>query len=220
MNRVNELFFESGKNIIPKGGGWVVIKGNPYAARGLRIPESIRAEGVRHMDIYYAYDEEVPWKVPSKVLKEFGLLKKDFSGVDADEFFLYLAAINNIPTLQLSWLTLHTPSSQLIRMYRGEVAHFSQELIDELLNSGGVRIVQFGGEQIEPVWEEATRDLVDALQLDGLNYHEAQAELLRAGDVDFEFHQRKPMYFYRATGWYYDMLSEEPDYEYWRKNNG
>jgi len=52
---------KEGRTILPPWGSWVTIVGNPYAPRGLRIPESIHELGVHHLDIYYAYDEGCPW---------------------------------------------------------------------------------------------------------------------------------------------------------------
>ena len=210
----------AGMNLLPPDGGWVVVRGNPYAARGLRILGAIRDQGVTHFSIYYAYDEGCPWKALDRLVSNVvrDLQKGVLSQSMAKEFVLEeVLETSGIPEVQLTWVTLHTPSSQLIRFYQGELSHFSIDLISGLVKENCLEINPFGKVRLNPVWDEAIRDMIGSLQLDGLSFQEAQAELVKAGE---KFQTREPTlpdYFYKPAGWLYDRFCEEPEYEEYQK---
>jgi|WetSurSiteA1Bulk_404760.scaffolds.fasta_scaffold02782_10 hypothetical protein len=186
--------------LLPPWGGWVCILGNPYAPRGFRIPTVIRDLGVQHMDIYYAYDEGCPWTVYPNLVN----VGEKLSDIIIEK--------NQIPDVQLTWMALHTPASQLIRMWCGEVRVFRESLIEDMLEANYLATIPFGKTNESPVWDEATRDIIGSLQVDGLSYQEAQFELVTAG-VEFEKDLRLPPYFFRAIGEYKNAFCEESEIE-------
>lgn len=200
--------------ILPLEGAWVVIRGNHTgltAKRGLRIPQAIRMEGVKHFDIYWAYNEECPWKWDARE-------SLDGDEVDLVDDVLYRSHTNED---QLTWVTLHTPSSEHIRMWAGEVTVFSRGLIDELLQENYVETVSFTKITKEPIWDDFTRDMVGSLRLDGLSLQEAQDMLITTREMKAK--DRKvafPDYFYRPIvgSPYYNQFCEEPEYEAWWKD--
>ena len=197
-------------NILPEDGAWVSIKGNPYTVRGLRIPQSIRDEGVRHMDIYWAYDEGTPWHLPM----EFAAVHDSGKDIVDDILWANGGSHNGLWEGQLTWMTLHTPSSKLIRMWAGEVAVMSQELIDKLLDNNYLQMISIANTQLNPVWDEVTRDMIGSLMLDGMSLQRAQAELLGAGEmVRGEMIWKLPTHFYRPIGEYYNTFCEEPEHK-------
>jgi hypothetical protein len=195
-----------------------MFKGNPYALRGLRVPSSLRDEGVKHLDLYYAYDEGTPWH---DMDEEAGYylrdLKKDaLTQEEAREHLEWVWQSNEIEgSMQATWVTLHTPSSHLIRAWCGEVATITRSTIDLLLQSNYLEIVSFAKQQENPVWDDATRDLVGSFMLDGLSLNQAQDELIRAGEKFKRALPKLPTYFYRPIGEFRAQFSEEPEYEAW-----
>jgi len=205
-----------GLNALPEEGSWVAIKGNPYAPRGKRIPDSIKAEGVQHLDMYYAYDEECPWTMP---LKQRQLIDERLANggfkegelEDIIEGWLDQSFILGNNGMQRTWMTVHTGSSKLIRFWCGEVATFPEELIKEMINTGLIETRTFSKIENNPVWDDATKDLIGSLMIDGLTLQAAQDELIKAG----EKFQRKtggyPNYFYRPIGMYRAQFCEEDE---------
>ena len=201
---------QAGCNTLPTEGAWVLFKGNPYSPRGLRIPVSLREAGIRHWDIYWAYNEQCPWDLPRGVTVQDVLDQ----GESIDE---YVEEHNGISAVQLTWMSLHTPASQLIRAWSGEVTKLSDGLVSELLASESYEVVQFAGRN--PVWDEETRDIIGGLMLDGLNMNEAQLELVRAGELE-SGNIQMPSYFYRVIrdSYVWNEFCEEPEYEAWWKD--
>lgn len=201
------------RNVLPEDGGWVIIRGSRMAPRGLRIPTAIRAEGVKHFDIYYAYNEETPnW---GSQFEELAYCDEEEIEEVIDECLANLGISDD----QLTWMDLHTPSSKHIRMWAGEVSPISRGLIDEMLAEGYIKPVSFVKVQNNPVWDEITRDLIGSLMLDGLTEQQAQDELLRAGE-DIERKWTLPNIYYEPIGEFRDTFSEEPEYEEWVKERG
>jgi hypothetical protein len=193
-----------------------MFKGNPYASRGLRVPSSLRDEGVKHLDLYYAYDEGSPWHDPGEGMKRnVWTPNKPLKG-DANDYVHWLLENAGVEaSMQATWVTLHTPSSRLIRAWCGEVATITRSTIDLLLQSNYIEIVSFAKQQENPVWDDATRDLVGSFMLDGLSFNQAQDELIRAGEKFKRALPKLPTYFYRPIGEFRAQFSEEPEYEAW-----
>jgi hypothetical protein len=208
-NVLMEIIRRANRNILPPEGAWVSIKGNPYAQRGLRIPESIHKLGIHHLDIYWAYDESIPWGFSEPApLADFGLETNPNDIVD------YILFSHLITDVQLTWMTLHTPISQLIRMWAGEVSVMKQDTINASLDEGYLQTIPIGGIQNNPIWDEETKDMVGSLMLDGMSYNRAQDELIAAGTLDTAARSWKfPPYFYRPTGDYYNVFCEEPEHD-------
>jgi hypothetical protein len=202
--RETNLVKKAGRLILPPGGAWIIVKGNCWAGRGNRILTSHRREGIKHFDVYWAYDEECPWEFPSK-------LKIDWKE-DPDDLLGYLLDTSGIGSEQLTWMTLHTPSSEHIRMYSGEVFKTSEETIKLMLMDNGLETHAFQGPNV--IWDEMTRDMVGSLMIDGLSLQEAQNMLISARAMKKK-EIVKPNWFYRPIGVYRETFSEEPEYEAW-----
>lgn len=186
-------------HVLKDGAGWVAYKGNPFAHRGMRITPSHTRLGIKHMDIYYAIDEECPWKVS---MDGFEGIDKD----DAVDVCLQMCDDLGIPTLQLTKVTLVTGARDKICAWAGEVSVFSDDLIRDLLAEDLIEIVPFAHKN--PVWDEETRDIIGGMMIDGMTMQQAQAELVRAGEMKLS-EMVLPSYFYRPIGAYRDIFVEE-----------
>lgn len=209
--------------IVPPGGGWVCIKGNPGTLRAPlrgtdRLPRAVVALGVQHMDIFWAINEElVVWGNSRhkgfirKKLRDLNRprkydLSRDGLVQDGAEWYYGFCERAGWSHRQRSLITIDGPWSETVRFYNGEVAVYSQELIDTLLEEDQVEAHVFGVTG-HPVFEETIRDLVDALQIDGLSYHQAYNELLRAGEVEGD--SMSPGVFYRPINWFRAQFVED-----------
>lgn len=202
-NRMMEFIYEAKRNIVPPDGGWIHFKGNPMASRGYRVDIGLRQVGVRHMDIYFAYNEECPWTVVEEAL--------GYRAHGAEEICDFVEEVNGLrPGMQLTKVDLVTPVPTRVCAWAGEIARTDEETIQLLLAEGYLETIEFANRSQNPVWDEATRDLIGSLMVDGLNMQQAQNELIRAGEK-FERQLIMPNYFYRPIGAYREMFCEEDD---------
>jgi len=162
------------------------------------------------MDIYYAYNERCPWNFKEKVAVNAG-----YHLDDNDDFIDAIVELNGITEHQLTLVDLNSPLKKTVSAWRGELRVFSQVLIDDLLASEGLEIVRF--DSPNPDIDEELRDIIGSLMLDGMTKHQAEAELIRAGEMKSS-EMSLPGYFYRPIGWYYNQFCEEPEYEQWKSD--
>jgi hypothetical protein len=210
--KLTEVLREHGYFATSPGGGWVTIHGNRMAPRGMRIPRLIRELGIQHLDIYWAKDEELCFRVPTlRSMKGLRGAPDDEDEQDIHNYAMWWAdALGVSLAFQgLTWMSIVTPNPEHIRFHYGEVTPISEELIGRLLEEGGLEVIRFGaGSSPNPVWEEATRDIMDSLRLDGMSFGEAQYELARLNLIertDFKI----PQWYYRPIGWYRKVFCEE-----------
>lgn len=205
--QLEEYLRDMGYFVTPPGGGWVTIHGNRgMVPRGLRILASHRAAGVRHLDIYWAVNERLAF--PPRFPRGGFSVKTG----DLDDIEVLIRDPISGSRQQATWMEIVSPYPATIRFYNGEVTSTSEELISNLLEENCLEVIRFGVDKADPIWEEATRDIMDSLRLDGLSYGEAQHELITLGLIKEE-EQKIPHWFYRPIGWYYNQFCEEPEYE-------
>ncbi len=212
----------AGHTILPREGGWVTIHGNLFAPRGHRIPRSIAALGVRHMDIYYGIDEEICYRVMPPLRKQLSELRSRYGWLgetpqerladlgekiyDTGSFGGHDGRGLNNNGWQATWITINVPHAETVRFFNGEVTSFREELIERCLKENLLEIVPFHIQAGNPVLKEAIREIVDALQVDGMSYHQATAEAVRAGLINQAV---CPPWFYRPIGAYHAMSVED-----------
>jgi len=202
----------AGHTILPREGGWVSVRGNPHAPRGLRIPASISELGVQHLDIYYGINEEICYQVPTAAKAELSKLRSEYGSrqnAPKDRLAylgnkLYYYGDNN-GGQQATWITINIPHNETVRFFNVELRPFDADLIEESLAAGYLEIVPMRPMETAPILEEATRAIVDALQMDGLSYHQAIAETVRAG---ISHKVVCPPWFYRPIGEYREAFVE------------
>lgn len=184
--------------MFPKWGGWAMLIGNPLANRGYKLPQFCDKLGLRRMDIIWV-DQEM---IPSSFVTKHGRGRSRFSPVDEaiddgcktrDEFIDYFASRVGFPSvgnynidLQATILTARIGTSETVRFWCGELSKVSDENIQRYLEENAYTPVPFhhaGTDPIPPVLEEAMRDIVDALRLDGLSKSEAVQEILSWGSI-------------------------------------
>lgn len=211
LSNLTRRLRELGKTILPPEGAWVLVRGNPSAPQGLRIPKSHREEGVRHWDIYWAYDEQCPWDIKlrgsEKVLDE-----------DLVETLEYRNHISAGYSSQLTWMTLHTPSSRHIRVWACEVNTMSEELIQLMLAEDYYKTASFAKDVVEPLWDDILKDTVGSLMIDGLSMSEAQDMLITVDEMEAEYRKVPlPSHYYTVIRdsaiWH--GFCEEREYEAW-----
>ncbi len=207
----------AGHTILPREGGWVSIRGNPFAPRGLRISRAHYELGIRDLDIYYAINEEICFQVPEGAKKELYKLRRRYGRLrdtpkermafigealyDGDG---YSFNANN-SGYQVTWMTANVPHTETVRFFNAEVRPFKESLIEKCLAANYLEIIPIRPITTNPILEEATRAIVDALQMDGLSYHQAIAETVRAG---ISHKVACPPWFYRPIGEYRDTFVE------------
>lgn len=224
-----EILYLTGNNRIPRMGGWITYLGNPFARRGQRVIKALRECGVLHLHAYWAYAEDVQFSYPRTLEKEIArVLEMPFEDEvqtfqrvhEAQQVFeAYVAHLENDPRgpvsweMQGTWMTIHTPASQLVRGYRGEVNPLSGAGLRTLLANNCLRPISFSKtmQTSSPLWQdEGLRDLRGSLQLDGLSQSEAELELVKMGEVTHEaLTMTFPGYYYEPMGWYRANFCEE-----------
>ncbi len=201
---------EEGLFITPPGGGWVTIHGNRgMVPQGLRIQESLRALGFRHMDIRWAVNErltESPGYPKYGYPVEFESERHELLDILYDEIAGYGSGHKQVTIMDIAH-----PGTAKACMYNGEVTATSENLIADLLAENCLEVVRF--EQESPMWEEATRDVMDSLRVDGLSFAEAQAEVMSLGLLRVADRLIAPGWYYKPIGWYYHNFCEEPERE-------
>lgn len=209
--------------ILPPGGAWVCIKGMSHfgAPRNHRIIPAHRDIGIQHMDIYWAMTEKPTFSPRPRyrrrrrgmdeyanMLWKGNLTREDALARVAEEYYdLFVGQPFEASEMQATLITVRHPHHGMVRFYNGEVRVFSNELITALLRESYVETVVFGQANI-PILEDATRDIVDAMQVDGCSYAQAQHEAL-VGGVLTPDQMTVPNWFYRPTGPFRDTFVEE-----------
>ena len=210
--------------VLPRGGAWVCVKGMSHfgAPRNHRIIPAHRDIGIQHMDIYWATDEVPTFsprplyrrrrrgmdKYANALMWQKGLTREEALARVAEEYLdLFMGQPFRTSELQATLVTICHPHHEKVRFYNGEVRVFSDELISNLLKESYVETIVFGQANI-PVLEEAVRDIVDALQVDGCSFAMAQHEAL-VGSVLKPDQAAIPNWFYRPTGAFRDTFVEE-----------
>ena len=211
MNRTLPMrhIYDANKNVIPPEGAWVSVKGNSYSPRSCRLPLSLVKEAdIRHLDVYWASNEECPWPLDINALKGLsGFSRYSMDTTEGIELLIeHVMVANYIEDDQLTKVSLHTPYHKAVCLWAGELVTFTNEHIEMLLHEGYLEIMEFGG--TNPVWDEETRDIIGSLQVDGLTLNQAQAELIRAGAMKLG-DLVVPHYFYRASGEYKNIFYED-----------
>lgn len=216
----------AGLTILPPGGAWVCVKGNPYSPRGQRIIPSHRDIGIQHLDIYWALHEKLTFNPRvrryrrrrrlddcANMLVQRGNSQEDALERIAEEYYnMFIQQLHPAAEMQATLITICHPYHETVRFYNCEIAVFSHELIRSLLEENYVETIVFGQAQI-PILEEAIRDIVDAMQIDGCSFAQAQNEALVAGVLEPD-QVSVPNWFYRPTGPFRNtFVEEEPDDE-------
>ena len=187
--------------LLPPGGGWVSVKGNPYAKRGCRIPRSITDLGVQHMDIYWGFEEKTAWNYEC----DYNLWRgcSDRAKRDLIDEKTHTKTNNS---LQITLMRVLAPAPEIIKFYNGELALMSYELISDMLAEDLVETVSFDANN--PIIDDVTRDLVGSAQVEGMSLSEAQDYFLSYGMIKPK-HLQYPNYFYRPIGEYKTQFVEE-----------
>lgn len=209
----------AGLLLLPPEGGWVMAKGNPDAARGFRIPRSIAECGVRHLDIYWGYDEKLT--VYNQLMGPADLRGgrgqsmykniMDMAKHDMDEAaVMYIKCIKALSYYdkQISLITINapTPTGEKCKFWNGELSHVTD--MQAYLSSEAYEPIGTGQSMLNPIIDEAIRDMVDSLMIDGLNVmqardHAINARILKKKDRII------PATFYRPIGWFKERFVED-----------
>jgi hypothetical protein len=213
----------AGHTLLPEEGGWVTVKGNPFAPRGMRIPRMTADAGVQHLDVYWGFEERMVTKVGYSFLdgiSAYRYLNDRRRKIDSDEKLrLYIEIGDEIHEHLENWsrsahyqttlITIATPYPDKVCFYNGELVTMSDELRERCLNEGLLETVTFGQIEKSPIVDEALRDIVDSLQVDGMMYHEANNYALKAGILGDDGSLVIPKWFYRPIGAYKEMFVED-----------
>jgi hypothetical protein len=185
--------------LLPETGGWVALTGNPYAARGHRLVPDLIENGLGHMDIVWAVNERIRFNLH---------VQSDFNDLDHSQMVGAINSEMEAAGIDINQLTCFDIVSPNIKTYlwRGEVRLIGDDTIKALLAENMLELRPFDLDN--PVLKESIRDIVDALQVDGLSLAQAQAEALRWGVIK-QKDLRLPAHFYRLAGIFRDTFVEE-----------
>ena len=215
------LMRAAGLAVLPEHGAWVTIKGCPAWPRGLRLIQSHRQIGIQHMDIYWGCKEEMTFTptvsyrrrkipLPEAIYRDIaqGATEQQAvaRGVEEIRDHIRSSPFRSLHRQQ-TLITISHPHHEEVRFYNSEVATYTAETIRLLLQEDCLEVMPFGQTQI-PVLEDVTRELVDALRVDGLSRAEAYQEILATG-INPDMQTMVPQRFYRPRGWYRDRFCEE-----------
>jgi len=226
MKTLNDVARAAGFATLPPGGAWVAITGCPIWPRGQRILSTHRDAGIQHMDIYWA-TKEVPTAGPRvnrrgrrnrEIIEQMyfdiagGTPESEAFNRAVEEYTEFIVeSPHHRNDLQTSYITISHPHPEEVRFFNGEVSVFDAETIRLLLGDNQIETIFFGQSTI-PVLEEALREIVDALQVDGLSHAEAYHMALTNGVITpDDTTQWVPTWFYRPCGWYRNQFCEEVD---------
>lgn len=198
--------------LLPPGGGWVFIKGNPNAPRGSKMPSFCQSLKIRHLDIYYAYNEIVNDSCLSRYEHCTRRLNLD-SDSDKEEIIDNFRKAMNDPFIgtlsdQKTLLQISHPHQDRVCFYNGELSPVSSKSMDIFLSENTVKPMKFGEEHFNPITEEAIRDIVNAMELDGLSRSQAYNEAIVNGLLSEEDSVIPKMY-YQLHEEYRSMFSDE-----------
>ena len=209
--------------ILPPGGAWICIKGLSHmgARRNHRIIPAHRDIGIRHMDIYWALCEEPAFnprvryfrrrrtlKAYANMMLQRGNSREEALQRAADDYYeMFMQQPDRAPEMQASLISISHSCHEAVRFFNSEVRVFSNELIQSLLKENYVETIVFGQAQI-PILEEAIRDIVDAMQVDGCSFAQAQHEALVAGVLEPD-QVSIPNWVYRPIGPFRNTFVEE-----------
>lgn len=203
------------------------VVGCPAWPRGQRIVRSHREIGIRHLDIYWGAGE-VPTYDPrvnryrrrrQSLISQLyysmsqGTLEKEAFKQVVEEYREYIWGLPSQRHHQTSLVTISHPYHEEVRFYNSEVRVFEAANVQDAVSAGWLETVMFGQTQM-PALDELAAEIVDALQIDGLPYEAARAEILTAGLVDPAEAEFIPQWFYRPVPGQplYDRFCEEPLY--------
>lgn len=209
-NKISKVLLEKYR-MVPPQGGWVFLKGNPRAPRGYRMPNFCKDLDIRHMDVYWAYNEEIEKALMSRIahsLKRFGNIT-DEDILDKANFFINDGGAFCIDTggLQITKVQISHPHQDRVCFWNGEISPIKD--INEYLAENVLMPFRFGEEEeFNPIADEAIRDVIGSLQLDGMTKSQAYNEAISMGLLT-EKDKIVPKMFYRFTEAYTEMFVEE-----------
>lgn len=216
----------AGLYVLPEGGAWVAVVGCPAWPRGQRLVKVHREIGIQHMDIYWGCKETFVPKfrvnrlrrrgieLPAAIAYDISQGKEPEEALDraVEELQTFVSATSTLyaryeAAWQTSLVTISYPHPEEVRFFNSEVRVFGPGTINELLANDWVDVVPFG-ETMMPVLADAAREIVDALQVDGLSFAEAYQQVVGMGVVDPET-KFIPQWFYRPKGEFRAQFCEE-----------
>lgn len=186
---------------VPKWGAWCMLGGNPLAmARGSGLPGFCERLGLRRMDIVWVYNE----LMPASYLKKESYYRRGthseregwwedeaLEGKTRDELLDALEEhahelFGHVPS-QATIMQAHVPSDEVVRFWVGELRRLSERTLEIIKEESAYTLTPFGvGGTIPitalPALDEALRDIVGSLQLDGLSYAAAAEEAMKMGE--------------------------------------
>jgi hypothetical protein len=196
-----------------------MLVGNPLAGRGCKVPNFCDSIGIRRMDIFWVDNEQTMRSDMVRIQKfisregwkpeELGEHKEEIiehfeMGDDDYPFGGFLTS-----SLQSRIFDANLGKDQTIRFYIGELNLMSEEHIQKDLIEAyepiPVGLVQ-NSLTSHPVMGEYIRDLIGALQLDGMSKAEAMNEVVKWGEAkpeELEGQFQKPKHYYKIKDEYY-----------------
>lgn len=211
----------------PIFGSWAMLVGNPLAPRGFKLPSFCKDICLRRMDIFWVDNEQLMGHDMVRLKKYIHKLgygkaeieenKKRISqyvdeGNEDDEF-----SPRQANSIQSRIFDANIGKDQTVRFYIGELKLITEEHIQknliEAYDSVPIGLAQNTLEE-HPVMGEYLRDIIGALQLDGMTKAEAMDQVVKwgeakPGDVVGQF--KKPRHYYRIKDDYYYAFNDVED---------
>jgi len=176
-----------GSTVLPIEGSWVRIVGNRSARRYHRLPTFLKADlGIDHGDVVWVNKEACQYNHHA--------LYDNLS--EGEKLGDEICRIEMISEHQLTWVELPTPLGGLNRLYCGEIIPVTVDTLNEMLQAGFLRVVQWAP---FAALEDELSILADAMMIDGASRELAQAAVLLACEDTTAF---VPTFYFKSAGAY------------------
>lgn len=185
---------------ILKTGSWAILTGNSNAARGNKLPAFCKDLGLQKLDIIWVNDEKMPsrdlrifnLKSNKLKLKDFEECKKFDNYLDKDLLRKYDNLMNRYDerynSIQRTILDARLNKSKTVRFYCGELSIISKKDIKEIIEAYITIPLAMNGREITDnvIVGDTIKDLIGALQLDGMSKEEAICQVVEWEESTWE----------------------------------
>jgi len=169
----------------PVYGGWGMLIPVSAGLYKRSIPNFCKELDINPFDIFYVSNERIKKQPLEKIKKDLGLYEE----MEDDKFIKYrvfdiLEDFSNC--IQHTILDAHLGKSKLIRFFSGELNVITEDKLKNLIEFYNIKPLNIIQKRLEdnPLLEDTIKDLIGALQIDGLSKNEAIQTVVEWNELD------------------------------------
>jgi hypothetical protein len=217
---------------IPITGTWAMLVGNPYAPRGQKLPDFCKDIGLRQMDVIYIFNEQMASEKlrqiyfhlsQTRIRRRVDVDDLDFKDLEITERG-FARAIREVyddspfPELNQNIYDANVAVGETVRFWDIELTFMTEEKIKYYLSENAIFPITVEGSLIQevPVLQNDIKELLGAMELDGLSRNEAlneatkmlsscQIEGVKVKDLAQQI--KIPNYYYRVNDEVYNAFN-------------